>query len=83
MKKILSVLIILFALAGAVWYLKFSGVTHEDILEAVREESTVIQTTVHDRYLKLDQKLDRIEGKLDKILELANRPLPDNLQPAN
>lgn len=83
MKKLLVVLILLLALAGAVLYLKFSGVTHEDIYSAVHEESATIQSTVDDRYSKLDRKLDRIEGKLDKLLEIANRPLPDNLQTAH
>ena len=70
-------------LAGvAIWYLKFAGVTHEDIYDAVTEESTKVQSVVDDRYRKLDQKLDRIEGKLDKLLEIANRPLPDGMQGA-
>ena len=70
-------------LAGvAIWYLKFAGVTHEDIYDAVTEESTKVQSVVDDRYRKLDQKLDRIEGKLDKLLEIANRPLQDGMQRA-
>ena len=70
------------ALGAAVWSLKFSGVTHEDIYEAVTEESAKVQSVVDDRYQKLDRKLDRIEGKLDKLLEIANRPLPDGMQRA-
>ena len=65
-----------------VWYLKFSGVTHEEIYEAVTEESAKVQSVVDDRYQRLDRKLDRIEGKLDKLLEIANRPLPDGMQKA-
>lgn len=80
MKKVIAVLVLLLALAGAVWYVKFSGVTHEEIYAAVREESAETRRAVDDRYLKLDRKLDRIESKLDKLLEIANRPLPDNLQ---
>ena len=30
----------------------------------------------------LDRKLDRIESKLDKLLEIATRPLPDGMQEA-
>ena len=83
MKKLIVVLILLLiALAAALWYLKFCGVTHEDIYEAVTEESTKVQSVVDDRYQRLDRKLDRIEGKLDKILEIANRPLPDGMQKA-
>ena len=83
MKKLIVVLILLLiALAAAIWYLKFYGVTHEDIYEAVTEESAKVQSVVDDRYQRLDRKLDRIEGKLDKLLEIANRPLPDGMQRA-
>ena len=80
MKKRIGILILLLLIAAAVvFYLKFAGVTHEDIYEAVTEESAKVQDVVDDRYQKLDRKLDRIEGKLDKILEIANRPLPDSM----
>ena len=83
MKKLIVVLILLLvALAAALWYLKLYGVTHEEIYEAVTEESAKVQSVVDDRYQRLDRKLDRIEGKLDKILEIANRPLPDGMQKA-
>ena len=83
MKKLIVVLILLLvALAAALWFLKFYGVTHEDIYEAVTEESAKVQSAVDDRYQRLDRKLDRIEGKLDKLLEIANRPRPDGMQKA-
>ena len=83
MKKLIVILfLLLIALGAAIWYLKFCGVTHEEIYEAVTEESAKVQAVVEDRYRKLDQKLDRIEGKLDKLLEIANRPLPDGMQRA-
>ena len=83
MKKLIVVLILLLiASASALWYLKFCGVTHEEIYEAVTEESAKVQSVVDDRFQKLDRKLDRIESKLDKILEIANRPLPDGMQRA-
>ena len=83
MKKLISILILLvIALGAALWYLKFAGVTHEEIYEAVTEESAKVQAVVDDRYQKLDKKLDRIEGKLDKLLEIANRPLPDGMRRA-
>ena len=83
MKKLIVILILLMiALGAAVWYLKFAGVTHEEIYEAVTEESAKVQAVVDDRYQKLDRKLDRIEGKLDRLLEIANRPLPDGMQRA-
>ena len=83
MKKLIVVLILLLiALGTALWFLKFYGVTHEEIYEAVTEESVKVQSVVDDRYQRLDRKLDRIEGKLDKLLEIANRPLPDGMQRA-
>ncbi len=81
MKKLIGILVLLLIAAGVtIWYLKFAGVTHEDIYDAVTEESTKVQSVVDDRYQKLDRKLDRIEGKLDKLLKIANRPLPDGMQ---
>ena len=77
-KQIAVLLVLLIAAAAAIWYLKFAGVTHEDIYGAVTCESAKIQSVVDDRYQKLDQKLERIEGKLDKILEIATRPAPDD-----
>ena len=83
MKKLIVILILLlFALGAVIWYLKFYVVTHEEIYEAVTEESAKVQSVVDDRFQKLDRKLDRIEGKLDKLLEIANRPLPDGMQRA-
>ena len=83
MKKLMVILILLLiALGAAVWCLKFYGVTHEEIYEAVTEESAKVQSVVDDRYRRIDQKLDRIEGKLDKLLEIANRPLPDGMKRA-
>ena len=83
MKKVIvaGVALLLIA-AAAIWYLKFAGVTHEDIYDAVTGESDKVQSVVDDRYRKLDRKLDRIESKLDRLLEIANRPLPDGMQRA-
>ena len=83
MKKLIAVLILLLiAFAAALCYLKLYGVTHEEIYEAVTEESAKVQSVVDDRYQRLDRRLDRIEDKLDKLLEIANRPLPDGMQRA-
>ena len=81
MKKLIVILILLLiALAASLWCLKFCGVTHEEIREAVTEGSAKVQSVVDDRYQRLDRRLDRIEDKLDKLLEIANRPLPDGMQ---
>ena len=73
---------ILLAIIIAALYLRYGGVTHESIQHAVLSESVEIKERIDDRYSALDRKLDRIEGKLDRILEIANRPMSDNLQPA-
>ena len=84
MKKLMVILALLLVAAGAaIWYLKFAGVTHEDIYDAVTEEATKVQSVVDDRYQKLERKLDRIESKLDKLLEVADRPLPDGVRRAD
>lgn len=74
--------IILLAILAAALCLRFGGVTHERIYDRVVGESGEIRERIDDRYRALDRKLDRIEGKLDRILELANRPMPDSLKPA-
>ena len=81
-KLIAVLLLLLIAAVAAIWFLKYAGVTHEDIYAAVTDESAEIQSVVDDRYQKLDKKLDRIESKLDRLLEIANRPLPDGMKPA-
>ena len=81
-KLIVVLLLLLIAAVAAIWFLKYSGVTHEDIYSAVTDESAEIQSVVDDRYQRLDKKLDSIESKLDRLLEIANRPLPDGMQPA-
>ena len=73
-------LAVLAAIFAALWFVRFRGVTHERIYDAVVEESADVKTRVDMRYSALDRKLDRIESKLDRLLELADRPLPDNLQ---
>ena len=71
--------LILLAIVIATLCLRYGGVTHESIRHAVVSESGAIKDRIDDRYNALDRKLDRIEGKLDRILEIATRPLPDNL----
>ena len=81
-KLIVGLFLLLIMAVAAIWFLKYAGVTHEDIYAAVTDESAEIQSVVDDRYQKLDKKLDSIESKLDRLLEIANRPLPDGMQPA-
>ena len=78
--KRLVALVVLLAIFAALWFIRFRGVTHEQIYDVVVAESTGIQERIDLRSAALDQKLDRIEAKLDRLLDLADRPLPDNLQ---
>lgn len=64
MKKLIVILILLLFAAGAVVYLKFTGVTHEEIRRTVTSESGAIRTVIDDRYRKLDEKLDAVESRL-------------------
>jgi len=73
--------VVLLAIVIAALYLRHGGVTHESICRVVVDESGDVKERIDDRYHALDRKLDRIEGKLDRILEIANRPMPDHLQP--
>jgi len=72
----------LLAIIIAALYLRYGRTTHESIHHAVLSESAEVKERIDERYRALDTKLDRIEGKLDRILEIANRPMPDNLQPS-
>lgn len=72
----------LLVIIAASLYLRYGGVTHECIYDAVLAESSATRARVDERCDAIDKKLDRIEGKLDRILEIATRPMPDGLQPA-
>lgn len=71
---------------GYYFYLQTCGVTHGEILSAVREEGSLTRSHLDVRADKTDAKLesqdaklDRIEAKLDRILKLADSPRPDGL----
>ena len=84
MKKnivIVFVLLVLFLLGMGImggWSRSTSRTTSRTVVR----ESNVIQGCVERRYQDLDKKLDRIEGKLDRLLKIAERPLPDGMQEA-
>lgn len=55
--------------------------------EAITNESHDIQSRVDNRYQKtmkkleaLEEKLGSVDAKLDKILEIANRPVIDGME---
>lgn len=80
--KIILVLVVIIAILCAAFYLRYGGVTHEQIVEVVENKAGEIHNHIDARASELDRKLDRIESKLDKLLEIANRPLPDGMKKA-
>ena len=82
MKKIRYVVLLLVVLAilAVAWFLRFGGVTHERIVAVVDDRAEEILARVDVRCEALDRKLDRIEAKLDRLLEIATRPLPDGMR---
>ena len=85
MKKILLLLFVV-ALVAAVawlWYWFNCGVSNKDVCDVVCGESAKIQDRIDRRHQELDRKLYRIEGKLDRLLKIADRPFPDGMQKAD
>lgn len=80
--RLMILLVIVFAIVGAALYLRFGGVTHERIVEVVDDRAEEIKSHIDIRYSELNRKLDRVESKLDRLLEIATRPFPDGMQPA-
>ena len=76
------VLALLLLVAAFTWFRFNGGVSHRDICTAVRGEAAGLHEHVEQRYHDLDRKLDRIEGKLDRLLKIAESPLPDGMQEA-
>lgn len=87
LKFVTSTLILATLGAGGYYlYLQTCGVTHGEILNAVREEGSLTRAHLDLRADRTDAKLgsqdeqlDRIEAKLDRILKLADAPRPDGL----
>ena len=82
--------------AAWIWWLFCGGVSHREVVEAVRSEAVSVRERVDERADAIeariaaleakaaaaDAKLDRIESKLDRILDLAAPKLPDDMSPA-
>lgn len=76
------VLIVVAVVIAMIWWRQNGGVSHSEILCAVQKESESVRQHVDGRSRELNIKLDRIEAKLDRLLKLADRPLPDGMHPA-
>ena len=85
-KKILIAVLLLVLLATVVAWLwlfyRDGGVTHRELADLITAEGVATRTKVDERCEALDAKLDRIESKLDKLLQLATPRLPDDMKAA-
>jgi len=86
MKKILAVVLLVVVLATVVaWFWLFyrdGGVTHRDLADLIVSEGAATRAKVDERCNALDVKLDRIESKLDRLVQLATPRLPDGMKAA-
>lgn len=86
MKKILALFLLVAALSAAVAWLwlfyRDGGVTHRDLADLVAAEGAATRAKVDERCDALDVKLDRIESKLDRLVQLVTPRLPDGMKAA-
>lgn len=80
--RLIGLIVVVLAILAAVIYLRYGGVTHEQIVSVVNDRTEEIKAHIDTRFSALDKKLDRVESKLDRLLEIATRPFPDGMQPA-
>jgi hypothetical protein len=83
-KKVLIAILIVVLLAMTVAWLwlfyRDGGVTHRELADLITAEGAATRTKVDERCDALDVKLDRIESKLDKLIQLATPRLPDGMK---
>lgn len=82
MRKFLTILILLIVAAVAAWYchMQCGGVMHGELKDAIEDESAAILSRIDERYKALDAKLDRIEAKIDKLIDMATPKFPDGMK---
>jgi hypothetical protein len=86
MRKILFSIVFVVVLATAVAWLwlfyRDGGVTHRDLAGLITAEGAATRARMDERCDALDVKLDRIESKLDRLIQLATPRLPDGMKAA-
>ncbi len=84
LKRVMAVIVLLLICFAAfwMWRMSYAGISNRQILDAVREEGAETRRTVNERSDALSRKLDTIEAKLDKLINMATPRLPDNMTPA-
>lgn len=80
--KIAAVIVLLLAILIAwLWlFYRDGGVTHRELADRIADEGEATRTRVDERCDAMDAKLDRIESKLDKLIQLATPRLPDGMK---
>lgn len=86
-KRLFALLVLLLlAASGYFAYLQFGGATHNEIYAAVREEGEAtrlhinLRTDMSDAKLnRIEDKLDQLDAKLERLLKLADTPMPDGM----
>ena len=78
----LFLLVCIAAMTCFLWWRSYAGVSNREILGAVREEGAATRLTVEMQCNALSRKLDRIESKLDRLIDMATPRLPDGMTPA-
>ena len=82
--KLLATVLLIVVLATVIAWLwlfyRDGGVTHRELADLITAEGAATRAKVDERCDALDVKLDRIESKLDKLIQLATPRLPDGMK---
>ena len=85
-KKLLATVLLIVVLASVIAWLwlfyRDGGVTHRELADLITAEGAATHAKVDERCDALDVKLDRIESKLDKLIQLATPRRPDDMKAA-
>lgn len=83
MKRILTILLILLIGIAAlwVWYIR-ERIADIHLEDTMKEEVSRVESKLDERGNAIETKLDRIEGKLDRLLYLLEPRLPDGMSQA-
>ena len=85
-KKILIAALLVVLLATVIAWLwlfyRDGGVTHRELADLITAEGAATRAKVDERCDALDVKLDRVESKLDTLIQLATPRLPDGMKAA-
>ena len=81
-RRAVAALTLVLLLAAAVWAWRAAcgGVSHREIKDAVQDESRRVQDHVDSRCNAMERKLDRIESKLDRLIDMVAPKLPDGMK---